>query len=80
MEKGKIAGNNPIKLTVEAGKRYAWCSCGLSNNQPLCDGSHKSGDFTPQVYVADESKDVWFCACKQTDNPGFCDGSHKNIE
>ena len=28
-------------IFVEANKRYSWCSCGLSNKQPLCDGSHK---------------------------------------
>ena len=28
-------------ISVEANKRYSWCSCGLSKKEPLCDGSHK---------------------------------------
>ena len=30
----------PIIRQSEA-KDYWWCSCGKSNNQPFCDGSHK---------------------------------------
>ncbi len=29
----------PIKVAVEAGKTYYWCTCGMSKNQPFCDGS-----------------------------------------
>ena len=81
MANPKIAGTSPIKVSVEAGKRYSWCTCGLSENQPFCDGKHKAdGVFTPHPYVAEESKDVWFCACKHSKNPCLCDGSHKNLE
>ncbi len=80
MEKGKIAGLTPIKVDVEAGKRYSWCTCGLSEKQPFCDGKHKAeGKFSPLPYVAEETKTVYFCNCKQTNNPGFCDGAHKNL-
>lgn len=79
MEKGKIAGNAPIKVSIEEGKKYAWCTCGLSETQPLCDGAHRGTDFTPKKFVAEETKDVWLCTCKQTDNPGFCDGAHKKL-
>jgi len=40
MDLPKRAGDQPQKVTLEAGKKYAWCSCGLSENQPFCDGSH----------------------------------------
>jgi CDGSH-type Zn-finger protein len=37
----KAAANQPCCVTVEAGKTYAWCTCGLSEKQPFCDGRHK---------------------------------------
>lgn len=77
--KGKIAAKAPIPVELEAGKTYAWCSCGSSTNQPFCDGSHKGSDFTPLMFKAEESKTAYLCTCKQTDNPGFCDGTHKGL-
>ena len=58
------------------GKNYAWCSCGLSKNQPFCDNSHKGSEFKPVIYKATETKKMFFCACKQTNNQPLCDGSH----
>ncbi len=46
MVKGKVAGNAPVLIDAEAGKNYAWCTCGLSDNQPFCNGAHKGSDFT----------------------------------
>jgi len=77
--KGKIAFKEPKPVELEAGKVYAWCSCGLSTNQPFCDGSHSGSDFTPKVFTAEETKTAYLCQCKQTDNPGFCDGSHSKL-
>ena len=34
------AQKEPYGVTVEAGKRYFWCACGRSANQPFCDGTH----------------------------------------
>lgn len=77
--KGKIYSKSPVSISLEKGKVYAWCSCGLSNNQPFCDGAHGGSDFKPNVFQAEESKTVYLCNCKQTSNPGFCDGSHSKI-
>ena len=30
---GKIYDKKPFKMLLEAGKRYSWCTCGLSKNQ-----------------------------------------------
>ena len=60
------AGDAPIGVEVEAGKSYFWCSCGKSDSQPFCDGSHKDTEFTPVKYEAAESKKLFFCACKAT--------------
>lgn len=27
-------------VDVEGGKSYSWCACGMSNNQPFCNGTH----------------------------------------
>ena len=69
----------PVKITVEAGKDYWWCSCGYSANQPFCDGSHRGRGFAPKKFTPTESGDLWLCQCKHTANPPFCDGSHKSL-
>jgi len=79
MSKAKIAGPGPIPVEVEAGKKYFWCSCGESKNQPFCDGSHAGSDFVPQVFEAEKDGKVFFCACKQNANGPLCDGSHAKI-
>ncbi|MCR8726269.1 CDGSH iron-sulfur domain-containing protein [Frigidibacter sp. ROC022] len=78
-ETPKIAQKAPYPVEVEAGKTYFWCQCGLSEKQPFCDGSHKSGPFTPVKYVATESRRVFFCGCKQSANKPLCDGTHKSL-
>ena len=76
----KIAGTAPTKVTLEAGKNYAWCACGRSEEQPFCDGSHKPTSFKPHVFTAEESGEVWLCMCKRTGEVPFCDGSHKELK
>ena len=78
MNKGQIAGREPIAVEILKGKKYAWCSCGLSKAQPFCDGSHKLAKFKPIIFKAEETKKVYFCVCKQSDNQPYCDGSHSN--
>ncbi len=68
--------NTPYAVDVESGKNYFWCSCGKSNKQPFCDGSHSGTGFSPVKYEATESKKVFFCGCKQTKAKPTCDGSH----
>jgi CDGSH-type Zn-finger protein len=76
MSKPVRAGDTPIAIEVEKGKSYYWCSCGKSQQQPFCDGSHKDSSFTPVKYDASESKTVYFCACKASKKAPLCDGSH----
>ena len=76
----KIAAKEPIAVELEAGKNYAWCTCGESVNQPFCNGAHKTTNFTPNVFKCEESKTAYMCQCKQTKNEnGYCDGSHKAL-
>ena len=79
MKKPTIAGKTPLPVQLEAGKTYAWCSCGESANQPFCDGSHKVTTITPLAFTVDEPKEKMLCRCKQTANPPYCDGSHKKL-
>lgn len=79
MQKGHVAVAEPVAVEVEAGKAYFWCACGLSKNQPYCDGSHKGSEFTPLKWQADAAGTKWLCRCKQTSNAPFCDGSHKKL-
>ena len=76
MTKGQRSGEGAIAVDVERGRSYYWCSCGMSNKQPFCNGSHKGTEFNPLVYKAELTKKMFFCACKQTNNQPFCDGSH----
>jgi CDGSH-type Zn-finger protein len=79
MSEPTMPQKSPYPVLVEAGKSYYWCSCGQSANQPFCDGSHKTTDFTPVKYEATESKTVFFCGCKHSANGVLCDGAHKRI-
>lgn len=74
-----IAKTEPFATDVKAGETYHWCRCGLSANQPFCDGSHKETSFTPLTFTADETKTVYLCGCKKTAKAPFCDGAHKNL-
>ena len=79
MDKPNIAGRKPIKVQLEKGETKNWCACGLSSNQPYCDGSHRKTDIKPKQFVAEESGDAFLCMCKQTKNPPYCDGTHAKL-
>ena len=36
--------------------KKAFCTCGISNNQPFCDGSHKGTNFKPEIIELIEEK------------------------
>lgn len=79
MSQPKIAAKVPVAVELEAGKTYAWCTCGSSTNQPFCDGTHRGSAFSPKMFTAEETKTAYMCQCKHTKNPGFCDGTHKSL-
>ncbi|MEM7016293.1 MAG: CDGSH iron-sulfur domain-containing protein [Pseudomonadota bacterium] len=79
MAEPTIASKSPFAIDVEAGKNYFWCACGLSTNQPFCDGSHKGTDFTPTPYKAEKDRKVFFCGCKKTANSPMCDVTHNGL-
>ena len=76
----RIARTKPFYAELEKGKRYLWCACGRSQDQPYCDGSHRGTGFAPVAYVArEDGEEVLFCGCKRTAGPPFCDGAHNNL-
>jgi len=79
MPSPRIASTTPYSVDVEKGKHYFWCSCGQSENQPFCDGSHKNTEFTPIKYEATKSTTVFFCGCKHSNKKPLCDGTHNSL-
>lgn len=79
MSEPTVASRTPIAVEVEAGRKYWWCSCGLSKSQPFCDGSHKGSAFSPVPFEPEQAGRVWLCGCKRTAGAPFCDGSHKAL-
>ena len=79
MAEPTIPQKAPYAVDVEAGKKYWWCSCGKSANQPFCDGSHKGSEFVPMMWEAEASKTMYFCGCKKTGKAPFCDGTHNKL-
>lgn len=74
-----VAQKAPFAIEVESGKKYWWCSCGRSDKQPFCDGSHKGTDFVPMEYAADKDGTLYFCGCKASEKSPFCDGTHSKL-
>lgn len=73
-----IAAKSPTVTELEAGD-YFWCQCGLSKNQPFCDGSHSGTEFSPIKFTLEVKKRVALCNCKHSSKNPFCDGTHKNL-
>ena len=74
-----IASRKGFYYEIKAGKRYLWCSCGRSKQQPFCDGSHVGTSFLPVAYKAERDEEVIFCGCKHSGTRPFCDGAHSNL-
>ncbi len=74
-----IAATRPVKVELEEGKTYFWCSCGKSKNQPFCDGSHAGTEMKPLKFTAEKSGDAFLCQCKASANAPFCDGAHTRM-
>ncbi len=75
-----IADNKPTKVDITEGEEYYFCTCGRSNKQPFCDGSHAGTEFKPKPFTAESSGDAYLCQCKHSANLPFCDGTHKQFD
>jgi CDGSH-type Zn-finger protein len=79
LPKPRIAGTTPVTVELEARKAYYFCTCGLSEKQPFCDGKHKGTGFKSRGFSMLQDSKVSLCLCKQSDKSPFCDGSHKKL-
>lgn len=68
----------PYALELEPGT-YWWCSCGRSQTQPFCDGTHRGTVFEPVKLEQVQAEKVWFCGCKHSTKAPHCDGAHKQL-
>ncbi len=72
----------PLCIELDSSKTYFWCTCGLSANQPFCDGAHKGSGLKSmpfQIEAPTEEQTTvvkYLCVCKNTKTPPYCDGSH----
>lgn len=78
MSEPVAAQQTPCEVELEAGTWW-WCACGLSRNQPFCDGSHADSGITPVELKVTEKATFWLCGCKATKTAPHCDGTHNKL-
>jgi|TARA_B110000116_G_scaffold271452_1_gene292217 CDGSH-type Zn-finger protein len=79
MKEPKIAAKKSIPVEVEEGKKYFFCACGSSQNQPFCDGAHSGTEFGPIAFTAEKTGTAYFCQCKRSGKVPYCDGTHNSL-
>ena len=78
-----VAQKGNYKVTLQQGKDYYWCACGLSKNQPFCDGSHQGTSFNPRQFKYEkETGEAYLCGCKhnKVESGPYCDNSHAQVD
>ena len=79
----KVPKRGSYKVQMEQGKTYYYCTCGASQSQPWCDGSHKGTDFKPYKFTWEEpNKRQSICGCKlnRDDRGPKCDRTHRLVD
>lgn len=76
MDEPATPRKNYYEVDLEPGQDYWWCACGLSKDQPFCDGSHKGSGFAPKRLAVKEAMTLYLCGCKRTTDAPYCDGTH----
>lgn len=70
---------SPCKVSLEPGEKFAYCTCGFSEEMPCCNGSHRGTEFKPIKWTSEEYKEIWLCRCGRSLNKPYCDGSHREV-
>ena len=79
MEKPRIAGYRSKKMDMKPGI-YFYCTCGMSKNQPFCNGAHKNTRFKPTKVTIEKNEMIPWCLCKYSDKGHICDGKHRELK
>lgn len=66
----------PIKASLKADTKYAYCSCGHSQKFPYCDGYHRGTSYKPVKFFLPSDAEVLLCGCGKSHKKPYCDGSH----
>lgn len=74
-----VACIEPALVSLQVGQQYAWCSCGLSQRQPFCDGSHAGTSWKPLIFTPKRTQLDWVCTCKFTRQAPYCDAAHNRL-
>uniref|UniRef100_A0A0N5ALD7 CDGSH iron-sulfur domain-containing protein 3, mitochondrial n=1 Tax=Syphacia muris TaxID=451379 RepID=A0A0N5ALD7_9BILA len=80
--KGKVAEPRSVKMKLEEGKTYRWCSCGLSPEQPWCNDECLRPGLTnlrPVEFKVEKTGVYSLCNCKYTEKRPLCDGAHRKV-
>ena len=59
-----IADTKPRPVELKAGDTVWWCTCGRSEKQPFCDGSHPGTEFCPMEFKVLNDDRFFFCNFK----------------
>jgi len=78
-EKPVIVQLRSLKMDMEPGT-YFWCSCGRSEKQPFCDGSHKGTIFKPEKVVIEQRRKIAWCMCRHSAKGAICDHNHRELD
>ncbi len=78
MEHPRVVAKRPDVRELEPGT-YHYCTCGLSQNQPFCDGGHAGSSFRPHTFTVEETCRMALCLCKHSKENQCCDGSHRMV-
>lgn len=66
-------------LKLKKGQTYFFCTCGLTSNEPFCDGAHVGTEYRSLRYTANKNGKAKLCTCKASSCLPFCDGSHGKV-
>jgi CDGSH-type Zn-finger protein len=63
-------------MTLKADVKFAYCSCGLSEIMPRCNGSHRGTEYKPIKITPQHDTSMSLCRCGKSKTKPTCDHSH----
>jgi CDGSH-type Zn-finger protein len=68
--------NAPLRVTLKANVKFAYCTCGLAQTFPYCNGSHRGTEHKPIKITPQCDTTLLLCQCGKSKNAHECDNSH----